>query len=166
MIFFNNRIYRAFFLFGFSGRRKGEVISLKWENIDLNNNYYWLETTKNNESQKFPLSPMIKTALLEFTNKRGLVFKSPITGKQLQNTDRQMRKLKQVTQIPELSYHYMRNVLVSTLAEQDTEAIILSGVLGHKDVNTINKYLSLNYYQSGLKAGNIVNNLIDVEMVE
>ena len=166
-VYKNDPFYRAFFLFGFSGRRKGEVIKLKWENIDLDNNYYWLETTKNNESQKFPLLPMIKTALLELPRKKkGLVFESPITGKELKNTDRQMKKLKKATGIEELSYHYMRNVLVSALAEQNTEAIILSGVLGHKDVNTINKYLSLNYYQSGLKAKEIVSDLVDIEVVE
>lgn len=34
----------------------------------------------------------------------------------------------------------MRHILVSTLTEQETEAVTLSGILGHKDINTISKY--------------------------
>ena len=52
--------YQALFLFGFSGRRKSEILSLKWENIDFQNDYYWIEDTKNRENQKFILPPLIK----------------------------------------------------------------------------------------------------------
>ena len=52
------------------------------------------------------------------------------------------------------------------LAEQQTEAIVLSGILGHKDVNTINKYLSINHYKSGQTGLKMINTILDVEVVE
>jgi len=223
--------YRALFLFGFSGRRKNEVLTLKWESIDFENNYYWLrgENVKNATNQKYPLYPFIKDALLQISDtRRGLVFKSPITGKKISNTDRQLRNIKKhlaltycndnplyqaytilkakektdeyittlkwsdalpndiieildrydgkkvgcvFTELQEdstgaLSFHYMRNILVSMLAEQNTEAITLSGILGHSDVNTINRYLSINHFKSG-QAGLIkINEILDAEVVE
>jgi integrase len=142
--------YQALFLFGFTGRRKAEILNLKWDNIDFISDYYWIEDTKNDDKQKYPLPPYIKDQLLSIEDdKKGLVFKSPVTGKKIVNIDRQMRQLKKFIEIDELSLHYMRNILVSALAEQKTEAIVLSGILGHKDVNTINKYLSINHYKSG-----------------
>jgi hypothetical protein len=60
----------------------------------------------------------------------------------------------------------MRNILVSMLAEQQTEAITLSGILGHKDVNTINKYLSINHYNSGQIGLNKINDVLDAEVME
>jgi len=220
--------YQALFLFGFTGRRIGEVLSLKWENIDFTSEYYWIEDTKNNDKQKYPLPPYIKVQLLQIKDtKRGLVFKSPVTGKQIKNYDRQMRKLKEqlalthsinnplyqaftmlksrdrtdeyiytlkwddkvsddIQEVLEkydgvkkglifenlikekfdkLSPHYMRNILVSMLAEQHTEAIVLSGILGHKDVNTINKYLSVNHYKSGVEGMNKISDVLDVEII-
>jgi integrase len=157
--------YRALFLFGFTGRRKGEILNLQWKNIDLENNYYWIEYTKNNERQKYALPHFVKEAILQIkSDHKGLVFQSPITGEKLKNTDRQMLKLKQYLNLPQLTLHYMRNVLVSALAEQGTEAITLSGVLGHRDATTINKYLSLSYHNSSKKGNETINNIIDVEV--
>lgn len=158
--------YQALFLFGFSGRRKSEILNLKWENIDFINDYYWITNTKNDDNQKYPLAPMIKPLLLTFKEDKGLVFPSPINGGVITNVDRQMRNLKKHTGIDNLSLHYMRNILVSMLAEQRTEAIVLSGILGHKDVNTINKYLSINHFKSGQEGLNKINNILDVEVIE
>lgn len=159
--------YRALFLFGFTGRRKSEVLKLQWENVDLDNNYYWIEDTKNNEQQKYELPHFVKEALLQIPATRtGLVFKSPVTGRMIKNTDRQMTQLKKHLKMPELTLHYMRNVLVSALAERGTEAITLSGILGHKDATTINKYLSLSYHNSSKKGMVTIDQIIDTEVVE
>ena len=68
--------------------------------------------------------------------------------------------------IDTLSMHYMKNILVSTLVEQGIEAITLSGILGHKDPNTINKYLSINHYKSSQIGLDRVSSMIDVEVVQ
>jgi integrase len=158
--------YKALFLFGFTGRRKSEILNLKWENIDLNADYYWIEDTKNGEQQRYPLPAMVRVALLEMaTDRSGLVFKSPITGKALAVIDRQMQHLKTHTGVDNLTLHYMRNILVSALAEQSTEAVTLSGILGHRDINTINKYLSNSTMKSGLKGLKAIDIILDTEIV-
>ena len=163
----DNPYYRALFLFGFTGRRKGEILNLKWENIDFKHNYYWIEDTKTDDQQKYELPPYLIEPLQAIKDDRkGLVFKSPITGKKIINIDRQMRQLKKFLEIDTLSMHYMRNILVSALAEQGIEAITLSGILGHKDPNTINKYLSINHYKSSQKGLTKVNEIIDIEVID
>jgi len=158
--------YQALFLFGFSGRRKSEILNLRWENIDFINNYYWIANTKNDDNQKYQLPPYVIAPLLTLKSSKGLVFPSPITGGIISNIDRQMRNLKEFIGVDNLTLHYMRNILVSMLAEQKTEAIVLSGVLGHKDVNTINKYLSTNHYKSSVEGFNVIDNVLDVEVIE
>ncbi|WP_373033120.1 tyrosine-type recombinase/integrase [Sulfurovum sp.] len=161
----DNPYYKALFLFGFTGRRKGEILNLKWENIDFTHNYYWIEDTKTDDQQKYQLPPYLIEPLQEIKDDRkGLVFKSPITGKKIINIDRQMRQLKKFLDMDNLSMHYMRNILVSALAEQQVEAITLSGILGHKDPNTINKYLSINHYKSSQIGLNKVDEIIDVDV--
>jgi len=163
----DNSYYRALFLFGFTGRRKGEILNLKWENIDFTHSYYWIEDTKTDDQQKYELPIYLVEPLQNIKDTRkGLVFKSPITGKKIVNIDRQMRQLKKFLELDTLSMHYMRNILVSALAEQQVEAITLSGILGHKDPNTINKYLSINHYQSSQIGLNKVSNILDVEVLD
>lgn len=165
--FKDNPFYQALFLFGFTGRRKIEIFNLKWENIDFKNNYYWIEDTKNNDKQKYILPPYIKEQLLLINDdKKGLVFKSPISGEALDSVERQVKNLKKFVNINNLSFHYMRNILVSMLAEQKTEAIVLSGILGHKDVNTINKYLSINHFKSSQEGLKKIDEVIEIEVIE
>ncbi len=164
--FHDNPYYKALFLFGFTGRRKGEILNLKWENIDFVHSYYWIEDTKTDDQQKYQLAAYLIEPLQEIKDDRkGLVFKSPVTGKKIVNIDRQMRQLKKFLDMDNLSMHYMRNILVSALAEQQVAAITLSGILGHKDPNTINKYLSINHYKSSQIGLDKVDDILDAEII-
>ncbi len=163
----DNPYYKALFLFGFTGRRKSEILNLKWENIDLINNYYWIEDTKNDDKQKYELPHYIIEPLTQIKDDRkGLVFKSLVTGKQIQNIDRQMRQLKKFIGVDNLSLHYMRNILVSALRDKGVEAVTLSGILGHKNLSTINDYVSIDTFLSSKRGLNKVDDILDVEVLK
>ena len=148
--------YRAFFLLALQGRRKGEIINLRWEDISFEYDYYFLSETKNDEEQKVFLPPNVKEALSIFRQKQGWVFESPINkGERLSDAKRQTAKLKQI--LGEwFTMHYTRNVMVSAMAEQGVDAIYMSGALGHNDPNTITKYLTMNYMQGSKIASDMI----------
>ncbi len=155
--------YRAFFLFALSGRRKGEILKLRWENFDLANNYYWIADAKPNENQRYDLPPLIKEALLELgVQRKGWVFFSFTNPTEhLKKPDRQVDRLKKYLGMPEFSLHYCRHILASALIEKGIPASIVSGVLGHKNATTINKYVSINYHTSTALANKEMLEIID-----
>ncbi|MDD5387294.1 MAG: tyrosine-type recombinase/integrase [Sulfuricurvum sp.] len=154
--------YRAFFLLALQGRRKGEVINLKWEHIAFDYDYYVLPDPKNGEEQKIFLPPNVKAALEEFQEKEGWIFESPVNpGQRLYDGTKQTARLKK--EVGDwFSLHYTRNVMVSAMAEQGVDAIYMSGALGHSDPNTITKYLTMNY----LTGSKIASNMIQHEAMQ
>jgi len=153
--------YRALFLFAFYGRRWGEIKTLRWQDIDLQNNFYRIraENNKIGEEQFYELPLHIKKALLAIQeNNNNLIFKSPITGTYLSTPKRQLAKIKTITNISELTMHYFRHILVSAMGEAGVASSILSASLGHTDLDTVNKfYLSENHQ----KASKIANKTIE-----
>jgi len=163
----DNPRYRALFLFAWMGRRKSEIFDLQWENINFDKNYYWILDTKSGEDQKFPLPPVIKEALLNIHSKNeGIVFKSRGKTGRLCSVDHQVQRLKKETGIEKLTLHYMRNILVTALSDESVEAVNLSGMLGHRDINTINKYLSNSTMKSGLIGLETIDNILDIEIIQ
>ena len=157
-IFSNNPYYLSFYLFALQGRRKSEILNLKWELIDFKNNRYLLEDTKNGDHQMYFLPPNIKTELLKFRNSKGWIYESPVfAGKRLEGIEKQTKKIKAL--IPNFTLHYMRNVIVSAMAEQGVSATLMSGALGHNNTSTLSKYLSLNHVQGSEVANQTIENI-------
>lgn len=154
---------KALFLFALQGRRKAEILSLKWEDVDFENNYYILRKTKNNEEQKIFLPENIKDTLKEFYKLNGAyIFCSRITPNQpIQNTKAIVQKMKDELDNQKFSLHYLRNVIVSAMAEQGLDSIYLSGALGHNDPNTIKKYLTMNYLKSSEMASDVIAGIVN-----
>lgn len=158
--FEDDPFYLALFLFALQGRRRGEILTLRWEDIDFDNSYYILRDTKNNEEQKIFLPEVIKENLSFFRSDEGWVFESRITGSHLVDIRRVTSRLKKRLNDKNFGIHYLRNVIVSAMAEQGFDSIHLSGALGHNDPNTIKKYLTMNYLKSSEMASGVIDGIV------
>jgi integrase len=151
--------YRALFLLALYGRRWGEIKTLEWIDVDRLNNTYTIraENNKIGENQKYALPRVLLDALDQIDGNSGLIFVSPVTGKELSTPKKQLAKIKAHSGIEELTMHYFRHILVSAMGEMGTAGTVLSAALGHTNLKTVNDfYLSANH----TKASQIANQTI------
>ena len=157
--FKDDPFYLSMYLFALQGRRKSEILTLKWENLDFNNDQYILEDTKNSEHQTMYLPNIIKVELEKFKDTIGWVYESPINrGERINNIEKQTKKIKEL--VPNFTLHYMRNVITSAMGEDGISPTLMSGALGHSNTSTLAKYLSLNYKQGSKEADTTLGKLI------
>ena len=153
-------LFLSFFLFALNGRRKSEILHLKWENIDYKNDRYIIEDTKNGEHQMFFLPEIIKTQLLKLNNPSGYVYESSIKpNTPIVNLKTQINAIKKI--VPKFTLHYLRNIIVSAMAENGFSATHMSGAIGHNNTATLSKYLSLNYVQGSKMANETIEKIMN-----
>ena len=152
--------YLTIFLFALQGRRRSEILTLKWEDISMEHNYYILRNTKNNEEQKIFLPNVIKEQLILIPKMSEWVFTSRVSGSHMVDIRKVVDKVKRELRDENFGIHYLRNVLVSAMAEQGLDSMYLSGALGHNDPNTIKKYLTMNYLKSSEIASGVIDTIV------
>ena len=157
-MFADDPFYRSIFLFALMGRRRGEILSLKWENVDIEHSYIVLEDPKNGEPQKMYISDDIKEALASLPIINEWVYPSRFKDGHIVDIDYTVHKVRE--RLPWFSMHYMRNILVSAMAERGVDAVYMSGALGHLSANTIDKYLTLNYYRGSEAASKVIEMIV------
>jgi len=151
----NNPHHLALFLFGFHGRRLNEILSLKWSDINIINRSYIVRGTnsKVNLDMTFKLDDDIKNALDRVEQINEYVF-------QVKKVDNYYNRIRAISALPEFTFHWMRNLLVSALSSQGTSTTHLSALLGHTDSNTLKKYLSLQRESSTAITSEATTNLL------
>lgn len=116
--------------------RRGELLALRWEHIDLTKRTAFLPMTKNGQSRTVPLSTTAVAVLTALPHSiDGSVF--PITANAL--------KLSFVracvsSGIANLHFHDLRHCATSRLAERLPNVIELAMVTGHSDLKMLARY--------------------------
>ncbi|MHB1591682.1 MAG: site-specific integrase, partial [Sulfuricella sp.] len=119
-----------------TGMRRGEIISLKWENVDLRRCVARLEDTKNGESRAVPLSSRARTVLEGLPRSiDGRVFPLTVNALKLVFV-RAVRRSK----IVDLTFHDLRHEAASRLANL-LSAHELAKVMGWRTMQ-----MALRYY--------------------
>ena len=116
--------------------RQGELLSLRWEHVDLRTRTAHLKNTKNGEARTVPLSSRA-VAVLEVLPHSidGRVF--PITAQAVKLAwGRACRR----AGIEGLHFHDLRHEATSRLAERLPNLIELAAVTGHKDLRMLKRY--------------------------
>lgn len=130
-----------FWMFLFTGMRKSEWRTAKWEQIDLVRKEIRLPDTKNGKPHYLPLSNEA-IAVLESTPKTesDLVFPSPKTGKVFSDLKSHWARIKRKSGIDDIWIHDLRRTLGSWLVQSGNSLYLVGKILNHKDARTTERY--------------------------
>ncbi len=119
--------------------RRSEILSLRWENVDLTNRTAFLPDTKNGRSRTVPLSTRAVGTLRALPRRLdGVVF--PITAEAVKQAWTRARNR---AQLPHLHLYDLRHEATSRLAEKGWNILELAAVTGHQDLKTLKRYTNL-----------------------
>lgn len=121
-----------------TGMRRGEILGLTWNQVDLEKGKISLMDTKNSEERIVFMNETVKVTLDSFERKDGFVF--PV-GVNLMKKD-YGEALKKAG-IEDFTYHDLRATFASNLAMQGVELNDIRELLGHKSITMTLRYSHL-----------------------
>ena len=116
--------------------RRGELLSLRWEHIDLQGRTAFLPDTKNGDSRTVPLSSVAVQVLAELPRHiSGVVI--PVKYFTLEAAfKRGVRR----SGLDEVRFHDLRRTAITRMAEKLPNVIELAAVSGHKSLMVLKRY--------------------------
>ena len=120
--------------------RRGEISSLRWENVNLKKRSVFLPETKNSESRSVPLSPAAVNILKTIPRQiSGTVF-----GMSTDAITRNMMRARKKAKIEDLKFHDLRHEAISRMFENtDLDAMEIKTITGHKTLAMLTRYSHL-----------------------
>ncbi|MCS7215499.1 MAG: site-specific integrase [Thermodesulfovibrio sp.] len=130
-----------------TGMRKDEILSLKWDNVDLKNGYIHVEKTKNSERRDIPMNSHLLSLFKELFKNRKLgvdyVFVNPETNTRYYDIKRSFKHALRKAKITDFKFHDLRHTFASHLVMNGVDLATVKELLGHKDIKMTLRYSHL-----------------------
>lgn len=129
--------------------RRGELLSLRWEHVDLQARTAFLSDTKNGDSRTVPLSSVALQVLSALPRHiSGVVL--PVKAFTL---DAAFKRAVRRTALDDIRFHDLRRTAITRMAEKLPNVIELAAVSGHKSLMVLKRYYQPKAEALALKLG-------------
>jgi integrase len=147
-----------------TGMRKGEILGLRWENVDLKQGFILLEQehTKNGERREIPINTAVRNALQGITRRLDVphVFHDSETGKPYQDVKKGFNGACRRAGIKDFHFHDLRHTFASHLVMAGQDLTTVKELLGHKTLTMTLRYAHLAPSHK-VKAVDILNGILN-----
>lgn len=128
-----------------TGMRKGEILNLTWDNIDMQHDLILLDQTKNGESRQININKTLKATLISLPRRidDGYVFYDPITNSPYQSVKRSLATALKKAGIRDFHFHDLRHTFASHLVMSGADITTVKELLGHKSLSMTLRYSHL-----------------------
>jgi integrase len=122
-----------------TGMRLGELLSLKWENVDMDREVITVTETKSDKIRYIPINKTLKETLkcVKLTNDR--VF-CDNNGRPMDSIKTAFKNAVRRSGIRHFRFHDLRHTFASRLVEKNVNIVTVKELLGHADINTTMRY--------------------------
>ena len=127
-----------------TGARKGELLNLKFSDIDFGRQTAFVKTSKNGQPRVLPLTNEVVTELSGFKDQEAeLIFNSELKLDRPMCFTKQWKKVLVQTDIENFRFHDLRHSCASYLAMNGASLLEISDVLGHRQISMTQRYSHL-----------------------
>jgi integrase len=128
-----------------TGMRRGEILKLKWEQVDLKHEFILLDNTKNGERREVPINSTLRNTLQSITRRLDIpyVFFDAKTGKSYKEVKKSFKTALRKAKITDFKFHDMRHTFASHLVMAGVDITTVKELLGHKDIKMTLRYAHL-----------------------
>lgn len=130
-----------------TGARRGEIMGLRWKDVDLKAGRAILHETKNSERRALALSGLALDLLKQHAKIRQfdseLVFPDSRDGSKPWPLDSTWRKALKKSEIEDFRFHDLRHSAASYLAMNGATTADIAAILGHKTLAMVKRYSHL-----------------------
>ncbi len=124
-----------------TGMRKGELLGLKWDQVNFEQGIITLLDTKNGERRDIPMNETVKALLMGLERKGPHVFLND--GFPLKYIDKSFATAIKKSGIKDFRFHDLRHTFASNLVMAGVELNDVRELLGHKDMKMTLRYAHL-----------------------
>jgi integrase len=125
-----------------TGMRRGEILGLRWLDVDLANSTIWLRQTKNGEGRIVYLNETAKAALESIAPSSGPSI-APVFTFNGDYVGRVFREACEDAKIEDFRFHDLRHTAASWLRMTGADIHSVATLLGHKDLRMTQRYSHL-----------------------
>ena len=126
-----------------TGMRRGEILGLKWSQVDLERRQIRVQQTKNGQDRVGPINEPLHevfVALRATGGQNRLVFPNPDTGEPYTDFKKSFKAACGRAGIEGLRFHDLRHTFASRLVEAGVDLITVRDLLGHFSVKVTQRY--------------------------
>jgi integrase len=127
-----------------SGMRLGEILSLRWGDLDFQSNFILVRDSKNGQARHVPMDATTGALLAAYERRPGSDFIFPSkTGGRLTDIKVGFRNARARAGITDLRFHDLRHSFASHFMMAGGEIYTLQQILGHKTASMTARYSHL-----------------------
>ncbi len=130
-----------------TGMRQGEILNIKWADINIDKQYIILHETKNGERRRVPLTSHALAEIIKLSKVRRIDTQFLFPHKSLKDrnfdVERAWNETIKETEIKDFRFHDLRHSAASYLAMNGASLAEIAEVLGHKTLQMVKRYAHL-----------------------
>jgi integrase len=155
------RLYLLVLMALTTGARRGELLGLRYEDLDLDAGTAHLRHTKNGEQRVLPLVSAVVAEIRRFgkTKPDKLLFASDRRPDQSMEIGKLFRLTVQDASVEDFHFHDLRHSCASYLAQSGASLLEIADVLGHKTLEMVKRYSHLTTHHKAALVNRVLGNL-------
>src|SRR5438477_4871418 len=126
-----------------TGMRLGEILNLRWQDLDFSSGFILVRDSKNGQARQVPMDSMISTLLRSWPRLSNLVFTSVLTGGRIVDVRTGFQNACKRAGLTDLHFHDLRHTFASQFVMSGGSLYTCQRVLGHKAINMTQRYAHL-----------------------
>ena len=128
-----------------TGMRKGEILALVWEQVDLKHGFVLLVNTKNGKRREIPINKTLRDSLTALPRHitSPYVFWQGEDGKRFMDVRRSFRSALKRAGIKDFHFHDLRHTFASHLIMKGADITTVKELLGHNTLTMTMRYAHL-----------------------